>query len=230
MENGKLIKRFALLISLFCLGISISFGQTRKPAEKPAPKKMSTSTPAAAPKAITEIPVAEWTKIVEAFNKEDWSQAAFLTQTALGKLKNDNDKKQLAQLRYFYLYALAGKAAGDKISYAELVKTANQFIGKEFLMPSRRFLNRCTAKVNYICPVAGNEKAVRVTATNKSGSAIHSFEYVKLSEKADVSVNEGKEAFLGGTLQQAELNLYKQDIWILRLIFDKGFANLVSNP
>jgi hypothetical protein len=223
MENGKYIKPFALFTILFCLGVSASFGQTRKPA----PQKAA-APPQTAIKPITEIPAAEWTKIVAAFDKEDWAQAALLAQSALGRLKTDNDKKQLAQLRYFYLYALAGKAAGGKITYGELGKTANGFVGKEFLMPSREFLSNCAAKVNFICPVADNEKALRVTATNKSGSAIHAFEYIKFGEKIDVSGNQGKAAFLGGILQAAEINLYNQEFWILRLIFDQGFANLAQ--
>jgi hypothetical protein len=228
MESGKFIKNFALFALLFCFGVSASFTQTRNPAQNPAPKK-----PAASPQTIvkttTEISADEWTKIVDAFDKEDWMRAVLLAQMALGRLKNDNDKKQLAQLRYFYLYALAGKAAGGQIAYAELENTARSFIGKEFLMPSRQFLSNCTAKVNYICPVSDNEKALRVTATNKTGSAIHSFEYVKFNEKIDISGNDGKEAFIGGTLQAAQVNLYKQNIRILRLIFDKGSANIVAN-
>lgn len=223
MKNGKFIKSLALVVSLFCLGVSVSLAQARKPAPKPAPKK-----PAASPQTIitTEISADEWTKIVDAFDKEDWMRATLLAQIALGRLKTDNDKKQLAQLRYFYLYALAGKTAAGQIAYTDLEKTARGFIGKEFLMPSRQFLNNCTAKVNYICPVSDNEKALRVTATNKAGSTIHSFEYVKFNEKIDISGSDGKEAFVGGILQEAQVNLYKQNIRILRLIFDQGFANL----
>lgn len=223
------MKRLFFLTILVCLAVSAVFGQTRKPAAKPAAKKPVAAARAAIVKPVTEISAAEWSRIAGALDREDWTQGALLAQLSMSKLKTDNNKKQLAQLRYFYLYALAGKAASGKMTYAELEKIADGFIGKEFLMPSRQFLTACTAKVNYICPVADNENALRVTATNKSGSAIHSFEYVKLNQKADVAGNEGKEAFLSGILQAAEVNLYKQDIRIMRLIFDKGFSNVVSS-
>lgn len=230
------MKRIFLFIVLFGLAVSASFGQKQKPPPVPTPKpkpvskaapKITTKKQAVAPP-LTEISTADWSTIVGALDSEDWTRAALLSSAALGKLKNDNDKKQLAQLRYFYLYALAGKAAEGKITYTELEKTANRYVGKEFLMPSRQLLAVCKNNVNYICPVTNDEKALRVTATDKSASAIHSFEYVQLTDKFDVAENEGKLAFLGGKLQKAEINLYKSELHIMRLVFDQGFVNVVS--
>ncbi|MGI8494565.1 MAG: hypothetical protein ACR2L1_04530, partial [Pyrinomonadaceae bacterium] len=213
------------------------FGQKRPvPAKKPALKKpVAAKTSAAtaakpAPKAVLkEIPETEWKLLVAALEAEDWTRASTLASAAIGRLNTDNDKKQLVRLRYFYLYALAGKAAGGKMTYTELEKITALFIGKEFLMPSRDFLSDCTQKVNYICPVIANETVLRVTATNKSGTEIHSFEYVKLGEKFDFAANEGKTAFLGGTLQEAEIKPYKKNISIMRLIFEQGFVNIVAS-
>jgi hypothetical protein len=137
-------------------------------------------------------------------------------------------EKQLAQLRYLYVFALAGDAARGKIPYTELERVIKGYVGKEFLMPPRRFLADCKSNVNFICPVAGDDKALRVTATNRESSAIHSFEYVQLNEKIDVAENNGKQAFLGGTLLTAEVNVYKSNLRIMRLTFNKGFANLVN--
>jgi hypothetical protein len=225
MRIGKFIKSVAVFTILFCLAISVTFGQKRKPSSsKPAPKKQI-----AAPKPIAEISAAEWSAIVSALEKEDWTQAERLTAASLGKLKTDNDKKQLAQLRYFYLYALAGRAAGGKMAHSELEKIAAGFVGKEFLMPSREFLSVCQGNLNYICPVKSNEKMLRVTATNKSGSAIHSFEYIQLAEKFDFTDKNGKSALVGGILKETEINLYKSSIPIMRLIFDRGFVNIVAS-
>jgi hypothetical protein len=238
MKYAKYPQNLILFAILLSVAVSAAFGQKAKTPVKSAPKKTVPATKTAAAKIPAKVPVkaapieisqAEWNALVEALDKENWTQAALLASAALGKLKTDNDKKQQAQLRYFYLYALAGKAADGKITYAELLKTADSFIGKEFLMPSRQFLADCAAKVNFICATKDNENAVRVTATNKSGSAIHSFEYVKLAEKPDIAANDGKAAFVGGTLQKAEINLYKQNISIMRLIFDKGFVNIVAS-
>lgn len=222
------MKRLFILTALLCLAVSAGFGQKRKRAAKTAPQKQLAAAAAAAPE-VAEIPAADWSAIVNALDKEDWTQAALLCSLSFGKLKTDNDKKQLAQLRYFYIYALAGDAARGKIPYTELERVVKGFIGKEFLMPSRQFLADCKSNVNYICPVAGNDKALRVTATNKSASAIHAFEYVQMAEKVDVAENNGKRAFLGGNLQKAEINLYKSNLRIMRLIFDKGFVNIVSS-
>jgi hypothetical protein len=219
------MKKFVLFTILFALATAAAFGQKREtPVKPPAPKTAGSTLPKSF---VTEISTTEWSAIINALNKEDWTQVALLSTTALGKLKAENDKKQLAQLRYFYLYALAGKATAGKMTYDELKKTADSFLGKEFLMPSRQFLADCKGKVNYICPVNDNENAVRVTATNKNGAAIHSFEYVKLTEKSDLTSPNGQWAFVGGVLENAEINLYKQNIRILRLFFDKGFVNIV---
>ena len=221
------MKRLFLPVVLFCLAVSAApdgFGQKRKPAPKSAPKK---PVAAAAQQPVAEIPEADWNAILAALKREDWTQSALLSSLAMGKLKTDNDKKQFAQLRYFYIYSLAGDAAKGKISYTELERVAKGYIGKEFVMPGRQFLADCTSNVNYICPVKDNDNALRVTATNKAASAIHSFEYVQLAEKIDMAVNNRKQAFLGGILRAAEVNLYKSNLRIIRLTFDKGFVNIV---
>ena len=229
MKYGKYIKSLAFFTILFCMAVSTALGQTRKSPRKIAPKKPIAAPQAKTASALTEISDRDWSAIVSALEKEDWTQAALLSSLALGKLKTEKDKKQIARLRYFYLYASAGKAATGKMSYSELETIARSFIGKEFLMPSRQFLADCKQKLNYICATKDNEKVLRVTATNKSGSAIHSFEYVNLAEKIDIDGSSGKAAFLGGILQKAEINLYKQNISILRLVFDKGFVNLTAS-
>jgi hypothetical protein len=117
----------------------------------------------------------------------------------------------------------------NSLFFPELEKIAAGFVGKEFLMPSREILSECRGNLNYICPVKNNDKAVRVAATNKSGSAMHSFEYVQLTEKFDFTDKNKKSAFVGGILQKAEINLYKSNIPIMRLIFDRGFVNIVSS-
>lgn len=235
----KSFKYFIFGAILFCLAASAAFGQ-KKPVPttaKTAPKKPVTvakTSRAAVPKtsanpALKEISAAEWNSLVAALEGEEWTRASSLASAAIAKLKLDNDKKQLARLRYFYLYALAGKAASGKMTYSELEKIVDGFIGQEFLMPSREFLSDCSQKVNYICPVKADDTTLRVTATNKSGTEIHSFEYVKLNEKIDFAAHAGKSAFLGGVLREAEIKPYKKNISIMRLIFDRGFVNIVAS-
>lgn len=238
----KYFKHFIFFTILFCLAISTAFGQKRKVvakkpvAKKPTATKAKTDAKPKSPvakanssKLLTEISDIEWNAITDALEKENWALAARLSSIAYGKLRNENDKKQLAQLRYFYLFSLAGKAANGEMPYPQLEEIADSFIGSEFLMPSREFLADCTQKVNYICAVKDDDDTLRVTATNKSGSEIHWFEYVKLTDKVDVAAVAGKSAFIGGTLERTEINDYQQSNSILRLIFDKGFVNIVAS-
>ena len=73
-------------------------------------------------------------------------------------------------------------------------------------MPAREFLADCSKVLNYICTVKKDDNALRVTATNKQGTAIHSFEKVLFDQKIDLKEFIGKEIFLGGTLARIEFN------------------------
>jgi hypothetical protein len=112
----------------------------------------------------------------------------------------------------------------DYFFFQLLVKT---LIGKEFLLPPRQFLSDCGQRVNYICPVKDNENALRVTATNKDATAILSFDYILFDTKVDLKEFTAKEAFLGGTLKNVEFNDDISKPWVMRLIFEKGFARVV---
>lgn len=216
------MRKLIFLVVLFSLTVSIAFGQKSQTAT-PAPKKI------AQPSNVGEIAEAEWLKMADAVYLENWEKASALALQNLQKLKIDNSKKQLAQLRYVYLYSLAGKVSEGKMTFAEFEKIANTFVGQEFLLVSRQLLADCNTKVNYICAVKSNDRLLRVTATNRTGTAIHFFEYVVLNEKFDVRANSEKLAFLGGNLKKIESNLYKTDIKVLRLIFDKGYVKLATD-
>ena len=180
------------------------------------------------PLSVNKISDAEWNEIVKVLKAEDWDKTLILVSESLKKLKIDNENKQLARLRYFHLYALAGKVTENKLIYAELEKVADTYIGQDFLMPSREIAANCTKKLNYICPVSDNEKVLRVTAINKAAIAILSFEYVHLSNKFDVTANNGKQVFLGGKLKTIQFNPDRSQDWIMRLYFENGVADVVA--
>ena len=107
---------------------------------------------------------------------EDWENSALLTSRLIERTKTENEKKQLAQLRYFYLYSLAGKVIAyseakksveEEAARKELNKAAEILSDEEFVMPPRQFLADCNKVLNYICTVKDNNNALRVTATNK---------------------------------------------------------------
>lgn len=219
---------FTILISLSSACV---FAQ--KP---PTPVKAIPQSVPVEQKIATEVADADWKILADALVGENWNKAAFLAAANLQNLQKDNDKKQLAQLRYIYLYALAGKilaytAQGNLLeaekSWDELDRVTETFIGKEFVLPPRRFVRDCDKKLNIICQVKDTPNAFRTTATNKEGNSIHSFDYVVFDQPVDIKEFDEKPTFLGGILRKAEYNDDKSKLWVMRLFFHKGFVTVV---
>lgn len=216
----------AVLIGISAAGI---FAQNPRIPAKITPRNVPFKT-------VAEISADEWLTLATALEKEDWKQAATLAERYLQTLKTENDKKQIAQLRYIYLFSLAGQilaynaqgnlAEGEK-AWSELDRVMETFIGKDFIMPPRPFTTDCEKKLNVICQVKDTPNAFRTTATNQEGNAIHSFDYVMLDQPADIKEFNGKVTFLGGVLRRAEYNEDKTKPWVLRLFFNKGFLRVV---
>lgn len=224
------MKIFIFCLVLFCLSASLCGAQKIVPIDKlTQPISILTSNPAA-------ISDKEWQTINDALRTEDWKRSSELSSQLLSRVKIENEIKQLAQLRYIYLYSLAGKVITYSMAHSkvnedaarrELNEAADNLVGKEFIMPARQFLADCGKVLNYICRVSKNDNALRVTATNKEGTAIHSFETVLFDQKIDLKEFVGKEVFLGGTLAKIDFNEDKSDLWIMRLSFVKGFVRVV---
>ena len=224
------MKKIILFTILLCLFVPICFAQKRQtPANTIKPPTVQAPT-------VKEISDAEWKILTAALQSENWEKSALLASQYLQKIKIDNEKKQVARLRYFYLYALAGKiltfssakkTPEENAAWKELDEAVGKFVGKEFVLPPRRLLNDCKEALNYICAVKGNDRALRVTATNKTGTAIHSFDYVGFDEKILSGKFPETETFLGGKLKTVEFNQDMSKPWVMRLIFEKGFVSLV---
>ena len=223
------MKKF-ILLTIILLSATIGFAQ--KPQKIVTIKPHPVLSPVATP--ISE---AEWKILTDALQSEDWTKSATIAAQYLSKLKSDNDKKQLAQLRYLRLYALAGKIlavsganvpADNDALWKELDDAASSFNGKEFVLPPRRYLNECKKVANYICRVADNDRALRVTATNREGTAIHSFDCVVFDDKNLLTNLPESELFLGGILKRIEYNQDSTKPWVMRLIFENGFVSAVG--
>lgn len=224
------MKKFSLLFVLICVSA------TSFPAQKIV-RVPPTVTPRNVPfKTVTEISETDWTTLTSALEREDWKQSAALAAAHLQTLKTENDKKQIARLRYIYLFSLAGQilvanlqgnaVEGEK-AWTELDKVMAGFMNKEFVMPARPFTTDCEKKLNVICQVKETPNTFRTTATNKEGSGIHSFDYVQFDQTVNLKEFDGKETFLGGTLRRAEFNEDKSKPWVLRLFFNSGFMRVV---
>jgi|SRR5215204_3742681 len=224
------MKKFTFITILVCIGAFFASAQT--PSRVPAK-----ITPRNVPfKTVTEISDAEWSVLTAALKEEDWKQSAALAAGHLQSLTADNDKKQLAQLRYIYLFSLAGQvlaynAQGNAVEsekvWMEVDKAMEKFINKEIVLPPRLFTTDCDKKLNVVCQVKDTPNAFRTTATNKEGSGIHSFDYVQLDQPADIKEFNGKAVFIGGILHRAEYNEDKSKPWVMRLFFNKGFLRVV---
>jgi hypothetical protein len=223
------MKKFIFVTILICLSAGVFSAQTPRVPAKVTPRNVPFKT-------VTEISEADWLALAAALEKEDWKQSATLAAGHLQTLKIENEKKQVAQLRYIYLFSLAGQilaytaqgsATEREKAWTELDRVMETFINKEFVMPPRPFTTDCAKKLNVICQVKDTPNAFRTTATNKEGNGIHSFDYVQLDQRVDLKEFNGKETFLGGTLRRAEYNEDKSKPWVLRLFFTNGFLRVV---
>lgn len=226
------MKKVVLLIILFCLSAVICFSQKSKTPAKPNASKQAQVN------LLKEIPEADWGILINVVQAENWEKSASLASGYLAKIKTENNKKQIARLRYILLYALAGKIVEaslankkpeEVIARIELENAANGFLDKEFFMPSREISDDCEGKLNYVCRSKQQKNVLRVTATDRMGTAIYSFEYVRLKENFSPLKNIGKQAVLGGILNKIEFNPMKSNVWIMRLFFENGSVNVVPD-
>ena len=223
------MRKSIFICLLVCISAAAVFAQQPRVPGKITPRNVPF-------KVVTDISDADWQILANALEKEDWKQSATLAARHLQTLKTENDKKQIAQLRYIYLFALAGQilkanAQGNALEYekvwTEMDIVIATFIGKEFVMPPRPFAADCDKKLNFICQVKDTPNAFHTTATNQEGNAIHSFDYVQLDQPVNLREFNGKQVFVGGILRKAEYNEDKTKPWVLRLFFNKGFLRVI---
>lgn len=203
--------------------ISAVEAQTRKPRS-------------AAPAKVAEISDRDWGILSGAFDREEWQTAVRMSAEHIDRLETENGRKQLAQLRYLHLLALAGRtnsfisgknepAAAQ--SWLDLEAAVRRFKGSELVAPPRKFESDCAGKVNFVCPVRGDKKSLRVTATTKNADSILLFEYFLFEDELNHVSLEDKKLFLSGKLEKAEYNEDTAKPWIVRLFF-RGSAAAFS--
>lgn len=197
------------------------FGNVFAQKAKPTPTPKTIVSP-------NEISQADWNILVNAIAKEDWKTAETLSLDYLKKLPKENGKKQIAQLNYLYIFALEGEVSKGDLDFEDFEETLKNFLGKEFLMPSRQILASCKKALNYICPSENEKGSILVSATNSSSTVIHSFEYYQLNEPLEINKLSSRMAFLSGTLNKFSLNPKKTNTWIARLYFNKAKIEILK--
>lgn len=218
------MQRIIIIIVCFLLTTVLGFSQNRKTPVRSSPPKQIPAVAAA----IDKVPESDWNEITRALSVEDWNKTALLSGNLLKSLKFENDSRQLARLRYFYLFSLAGKVGQGKMTVAELQNIIQTFVGTEFIMLDRNVLANCNNSLNYVCPAKDDKNSLRVTATNKEFTVIHSFEYVKLLQAFNFTANNLKNVFVRGILKRFEVNQKPDKVWIMRLYFEDGWVQVID--
>lgn len=178
------------------------------------------------------VPEEDWRRLATALKNENWTVASNMAKADLELVQIENEKRQLAQLRYIRMYALSGQIlrlyevgrnTDAEALWSELDGVVAQNIGKEIIMPARFYADDCSKKLNYLCRVKGAADELRTTATDSGGTGIHSFEYVKFDNPVP-PISDGAKLFVGGTLSNAEYNDEPEKPWVLRLFVKSGFV------
>lgn len=226
------MKRVVFLLILVCLSTAAGFSQNGK---LPIKSNTSKPSPTQSPKEISDF---NWRILINVVQSENWEKSQSLAKTYLSGISSENEKRQMARLRYIFLYASAGKIvkfslAGKKTeedkARGELEAAAKDFLNAEFFMPSRRIADDCQGRFNYICRAKQPENVLRVTTTDKSATAVFSFEYVSFNGDFSVAENVGRQAIISGILKKVEFNPQKSNLWIMRLFFENGSVSVVPD-
>lgn len=172
---------------------------------------------------------AQWKELITAMGEENWDSAFALSSDYLKLMKEEDEGKTLARLRYMHLYSAAGKVFEGSMTFEELEKTVKNFVGKEILMPYRKIKLGCQGQFNYVCPSEENKKRTMTTAANKAGTSIFAFEYTDLKEAVDFAGNAGKQTSIGGIINDIVPNPNKTTIVIMRIFISDGYIKFLGS-
>ena len=168
----------------------------------------------------------QWQDLLTAVGSEDWNSAYDLSLKYLKFLKDDDEAASIANLRYIYLYAAAGKVSEGNMSFEELEKSVKNFVGKKVVLPYHPITQKCQSAMNFVCASDGAKNKVFIIATNKTGTTIHSFEYVELKEDFDFAKHDGEDASIGGIVKSIVPNPNKSRAIVMRIYISEGYIKL----
>lgn len=162
----------------------------------------------------------EWDSMIQAVSTENWDTAFTAASRLLERTKTEDKEKRLAKTRYIYLFSAAGRVANKTMSYDELAAAVKPFIGKEIAIPFREVTDNCPGALNFICATGSDKRSLLVAATNKTGTTILSFEYLKFKSDPQLSKYVGKMLAFLGTVTAIEPNSNRSNLIILRIYAD----------
>lgn len=175
-------------------------------------------------KVPTDVSEKQWQDVLVAVSNEDWDNAFQLASTYIKQMKTSDER--LPRLRYIYLYAAAGRVSAGIMSFDDLEPLVKDLNGKEIVLPYRRIAVNCHGDFNFICGKESTKDELVVAASDKSGTTIHSFEYVQLKEKFDAVSHQGEIASIGGIIDAIKLNPNKSRFLVMRIYITGGVVML----
>jgi|ERR1043166_1361247 hypothetical protein len=163
----------------------------------------------------------QWNSLLIALSTEDWDSAYRLSGSLIERIKTDNSDKDLAKIRYMFLYSGAGRVLAGKMTYDELEKVVKPFVGTELVIPFRTVRETCGgSNLNSICADNKDKKSLLVPATNKAGTTILAFEYYKFKDDPKLSRSVGSAVSFSGIVTAIQPNPNRSNLIILRIYLD----------
>jgi hypothetical protein len=173
----------------------------------------------------------QWMPLYKALETEDWDTGEKLASKYLDEVKPQAGDNTLGRLRFIYLYTAAGRISAGKMTYDDLEKRIKGMAGKEIVFPGRFIKAKCQAGVDFnaVCKSDGAYDLM-ITSSNRAGTSIHSFEYIKLKEKIDWAKTDGRVAAIIGTIDSIEPNPNKSRVLIMRIYVTDAHIKLKDAP
>lgn len=175
--------------------------------------------------ARADVTDTQWEALLKAAGSEDWNQGFALSAKYLKEFKEGDAR--LARLRYILLYTAAGKVSEGEMSYDDLPAITKELVGKNIVLPYRQIaINPKLGDLNFIVRPMDTDGELFVAATNKAGTTIHDFEYIKLKDGFDLEGHDGQYASISGVIDAIKPNPNKSAAIVLRIYISNGSVKL----
>ncbi|PWU03770.1 MAG: hypothetical protein C5B53_00060 [Candidatus Melainabacteria bacterium] len=176
-------------------------------------------------KSCGEVTDTQWETLLNATGNEDWNQGFDLAAKYLKELKESDDR--LPRLRYIFLYTAAGKVSEGKMSYDQLSAITKDLVGKEIVLPYRQIaVAPKPGDLNFICEPKDTKGQLFVAATNKAGTTIHDFEFIKLKNVFKLEGHDAEFASIFGVIDAIKPNPNRSAAIVLRIYISNASVKL----
>ena len=171
--------------------------------------------------ARAEVTDTQWKALLKAASDEDWNEGFDLARQYLQQL--DGSDERLPRLRYIYLYTAAGKVSEGSMSYDRLPEITKNVVGKQIVLPYRQISTAPKpGDLNFIVEPKESKGQLFVAATNKAGTTIHDFEYIKLKDAFDLASHDDQYASVSGVVDDIKPNPNKSAAIVFRIYISSG--------